>query len=274
MISKSLVKYVLTAAMRDRLMITLALMMLLSAAVAAFASAASVTEGSSFALVFGAGAMRFVGVLGVVLFCCFYIRRSFETKEVEFLLSRPISRLTFLFSHASAFAILAAVVALGAMIAVFIVGKPAFSGLLLWGVSLFVEFSIIAAAALFFSMVLSSAAGSALATLGLYALARMTGVLLGILDLPPANMFFALIGGMMKVISILIPRLDMMGQTAWLVYGAEGAGDAVKFLPNASSYAYWLLEHLGVIGFIGLQGVIFIALLLAAAAHDFMKREF
>ena len=68
-------------------------------------------------------------------------------------------------------------------------------------------------------MVLSSAAGSALAALGFYALARMVGVLLSITSMPPANWFFAAIGSAMKLISITIPRLDMMGQTTWLVYG-------------------------------------------------------
>ena len=44
MISKPLVKYVLTAALRDKLMITLALMILMGAAVAVFMGSASVTE--------------------------------------------------------------------------------------------------------------------------------------------------------------------------------------------------------------------------------------
>jgi hypothetical protein len=273
MISKSLVKYVLTAAVRDKLMITLILMILMGTAVAVFMGSAAVTEGDSFALVFGAGGLRFLGVTGVVLFCCFYIRRSFETKEVEFLLSRPISRLSFLLSHATAFAALAFCVALAITIAVSLLGRPDLTGLIVWGISLAAEFSIMAVASLFFSMVLSSAAGSALATLGLYALGRMVGTLLGILDFPPINWFFAVLGSVMKLISIGIPRLDMMGQTTWLVYGVEGAG-SMKFLPDASAYAHWMVEHLGLAGFIGVQGVIFTALLLAAAAYDFMRRQF
>lgn len=273
MISKSLVKYVLTAALRDKLMITLALMILMGAAVAVFMGSATVTEGDSFALVFGSGGLRFLGVTGIILFCCFYIRRSFENKEVEFLLSRPISRLCFLFSHAAAFSILSFFIALAVVATVSLFGRPEAVGLAVWGASLVAEFSMMAVAALFFSMVLSSAAGSALATLGLYVLSRMMGTLLGILDLPPANWLFAILGNLMKLISIAIPRLDMMGQTTWLVYGIQGSG-GVKFLPSASTYAHTLAEHLGLAGFIGVQGIVFVALLLGAASHDFMRRQF
>jgi ABC-type transport system involved in multi-copper enzyme maturation permease subunit len=217
--------------------------------------------------------LRFLGVIGIVLFCCFYVRRSFESKEVEFLLSRPISRLCFLFSHAAAFSILSFLVALAITVTVSVLGKPDMTGLALWGVSIAAEFAIMSVASLFFSMVLTSAAGSALATLGWYALSRMMGVLLGIMSLPPPNWVFSVMGNMMELISIVIPRLDMMGQTSWLVYGAEGAG-SIAFLPEAGGYAQAMMEHLGLSGFIGAQGIVFTGLLLAASAYDFMRRQF
>lgn len=273
MISKALVKYVLTAAMRDRLMITLVLMIFLGAALAVFMGSSSILEKSAFAIVFGAGGLRFLGVLGLVLFCCFYIRRSFESKEVEFLLSRPLTRPAFLASHAAAFSVLAVVIALVVTGVVAALGRPPTEGLLVWGSSLITEFSIMAVASLFFSMVLSSAAGSALATLGLYALARMVGTLLGVLNVAPENWFFAVIGNIMKLVSIVTPRLDLMGQTSWLVYGVD-TERSMKLLQDASAYAGWMASHLGLLGFIVLQGVLFAALLLAAAAHDFARRRF
>lgn len=273
MISKYLVKYVLTAALRDKLMVTLVLMILIGAAVAVFMGSASIIEQSSFAIVFGAGGLRFLGVAGVVLFCCFYIRRSFESKEVEFLLSRPISRTSFLFSHAAAFSVLAFAIAFAIALTVCIIGRPPVDGAIVWGVSIGAEFAMMAIAALFFSMVLSSAAGSALATLGFYSLSRMMGTLLGILDLPPENWFFAVLNSLLKLISIIVPRLDMMGQTSWLVYGASGAS-GIKFLPDASAYAHDVMMHIGLAGFIGLQCIVFVALLLGAAMYDFRRRQF
>lgn len=273
MISRPLVKYVLTAALRDKLMLTLLLMVATAAAVSVFLGAATVTEKESFALVFGASGLRFLGVVGIVLFCCFYTRRSFETKEVEFLLSRPLSRMTFLLSHATAFVILAVVIALFVSLAVFFLGKPQVDGLVLWCGSVMVEFGVMAAAALFFSMVISSAAGSALATLGLYVLSRLVGMLLGIAHQAPDNVYFAILNHCMEIVSVLIPRLDLMGQTSWLVYGITGSG-GIGYVENAGAFAHNMVQTLGLGGFVGAQGLISVAVLLCAAAFDFLRREF
>src|SRR6218665_1516298 len=134
MISRPLIGYVLTAALRDKLVMTLMLMIMLGAGVSVFLGSSGVTEQESFAVVFGPGGLRFLGVFGIVLFVCFYMRRSFETKEVEFLLSRPISRMRFLFSHAFAFSIIALAVTAAVVAAVFFLGKPKMGGPGVWGV--------------------------------------------------------------------------------------------------------------------------------------------
>ena len=273
MISKPLVKYVLTAALRDKLIMTLVLMIAMGGAISMFLGAATITEKESFALVFGASGLRFLGVLGIVMFCCFYIRRAFETKEVEFLLSRPISRVGFLVSHGVAFIVLALCVAAVVCGVVFFLGKPVVAGFELWSASIAIEYAIMAVAALFFSLVLASAAGSALATLGLYVLARMIGTVLGIAYQAPENFVYAFLNNVIEVISIFIPRLDLMGQTTWLVYGVNGSG-GFGFTTEAGAYAHIMIERLGLLGFISVQGVIFMALLLAAALFDFLRREF
>ncbi len=273
MISRPLVKFVLTAAMRDKLMITLLTMIVCGGALALFLGSASITEKESFALVFGAAGLRFLSVIGVVLFCCFYMRRSFETKEVEFLLSRPISRLTFLFSHAAAFMILSLLIAVTVVAVVFFLGRPNPGGLAAWGFSIGVENMIMAVTSLFFSMVLSSASGSALATLGLYVLSRLIGTLLGIAALPPDKVVYSVLNNIMDVVSIVVPRLDMLGQTSWLVYGVAGSG-GVGYLERAGAYAHAMMAHLGIEGFMFAQGALFIALLLAATAFDFLRRQF
>lgn len=273
MVSRPLIGFILTAALRDKLVMTLMLMILLGAGVSIFLGSSGMTEQESFSVVFGAGGLRFLGVLGIVLFVCFYMRRAFDTKEVEFLLSRPISRMTFLLSHALAFKIIALAVTAAVSIAVFFMGKPNVEGLLVWVLSIGIENIIMATAALFFSMVLSSASGAALATLGFYVLCRLIGMLLGIAAQPPDNIVFALLNNLMDLISVIVPRLDIMGQTSWLVYGVEGAG-GVALGDKASAYAVALVDILGVSGFILAQGAVFIALLLSAAAFDFARREF
>jgi len=272
MISKHLVKYILTAAIRDKLMMTLMLMIACGAGIAIFMGSATITEEESFRAVFGSGGFRFLGVMGLVLFCCFYIRRSFDSKEVEFLLSRPISRLTFLLSHAAAFATLSVFVAAVLTVVMYFIGVASTSGLILWGCSIASEYIIITVVALFFSMVLSSAAGSALATFGFYSLCRMMGTILGIVAVSPEKSTVVM-GVFMKVVSVVIPRFDLMGQTSWLVYGAEGSS-GITFLPRTSEHIISLVQNAGLSGFILMQTVLFVSLLLAAAAYDFYRREF
>lgn len=273
MISGPLVRYVLTAALRDKLILTMALLIAVGAALAVFLGSSAITEQESFSTVFGASGLRFLGVFGIVLFVSFYMRRSFETKEVEFLLSRPLSRMTFLFSHAAAFMVLSAALSIIVTAAGFFLGKPNAAGLIMWGASIVIETMIMSSVALFFSMVLSSASGSALAALGFYVLSRIIGTLLGIASGAPENALFAVLNNVMQFISIIVPRLDIMGQTTWLVYGVEGSG-GIGFFKGAGVYAETMMQHIGIFGFITLQGIIFTALVLAAAAFDFSRREF
>ena len=273
MLSRPLVLYVLTAALRDRLLGTLLLMIGAGAGLGIFLGSAAVTEQESFSTVFGAGGLRFLGIMGVTLFVCFYMRRAFDSKEVEFMLSRPISRLSYLFSHAFAFILLSSAIAVSIALVLLLTGKPHPTGLMIWGASVIGEYAVISVAALFFSIVLSSAAGSALATLGLYALSRMIGILLGITHQAPENLLFAVLNNIVELVSVVIPRLDLMGQTSWLVYGVEGAG-GLALRGGASNIAVMMSDTLGVGGFVAVQSVIFIALLLLASAFDFMRREF
>jgi hypothetical protein len=169
--------------------------------------------------------------------------------------------------------VLAALVTAAVVAAVFLLGKPDMGGLAAWGFSIAIENMIMAVTALFFSMVLSSAAGSALATLGVYVLARLMGTLLGIAAMTPEKLVFAVLNNVMDIVSIVVPRLDLMGQTSWLVYGVEGSG-GIDFLERAGTYAHRLMETLGIMGFMATQGILFIGLMLFASAFDFLRRQF
>lgn len=253
MLSRPLVKYILLAALRDRLITAVVLLILAGAGVSMFMGSAAIVEQFSFSTVFAAGGLRFVGVMGLVLFTTFHVRREFEHKEVEFLLSRPIRRFSFLFSHAVAFSILAMIIGLCVAAAVSVIGQPHFDGWLLWSGGIFIEYVIMAIAALFFAMVISSAAGCAMASLALYVMARMMGALLGTANAPNDFLIFRLMGKGMEVVSMIVPRFDLMGQSSWLIYGP----------PDDFS----LLLMLG-------HGLVFVALLIAAAYYDLVRKVF
>ncbi|MBU0800593.1 MAG: hypothetical protein KKA05_06265 [Alphaproteobacteria bacterium] len=254
LISRPLVYYVLMAALRDRLVLSLLLFMAVGTSIAIFIGSSAVIEADQFAIVFASGGLRLAGVMGLVLFAVFYVRRAFETKEIDYLLSRPVSRSCFVISHAAAFSLLAAGVAVFAELALLVIGGRSIiiEGHTLWLLSVVVEFIIMINVALFFSMVLTSAASSALAVIGLYILARMMGQILGIIDAGMRVGNLELLSGAMETISLIVPRLDLMAQTTWLVYGPGGDGP----------------------GIIVAQGVAYTALLIVASIFDLRRRQF
>lgn len=255
MFSWPLVPYVLTAALRDRLVISSLALVAVVASLSVFIGSSAVMEKNAFAVVFAAGALRLTGVAALTLFIAFYMRRAFETKDVEFLLARPVSRLSFLLSHAAGFSFVAALMAAVSIISVGLLlpSQAGQAALPLWGVSILIEFIVAAHIALFFSMVLTSAVSSVLASAGLYVLARLMGELLGILATAEELPVYTILSGVMKTISLLVPRLDLMGQTSWLLYGPGGQ----------AGY-----------GFIVAQGILYSALLLAASYIDLRRRQF
>lgn len=249
-----LIGYVLKAAIRDRLILTLLAAFIVCSSLSVFMGSSAVAEKNQFALVFMGAGLRLAGVLGLILFVVFYVRRSFDSRDIEFLLSRPVSRAQFLLSFAAGFFLLAVLTALvqGLSVGLILQGFVT-PGSLLWTASLAAENMIVVTTAFFFAMILSSAASGAMATFGFYVLARMMGEILGIIDSGTASHWMLPMTFLMKGISMVMPRLDLMGQTTWLVYGPD------------SSVGY---------GFLLVQGAVFTALVLTAAMIDLARRKF
>lgn len=254
MLSGPLIRYVFMAALRDRLVLSLLLVIVLGASLSVFLGSAAVVESKQFALVFTAGGLRFAGIVGLVLFAVFHIRRSFDNKDIEFLLSRPISRTAFILSHSVAFSVLSVILsgAIGIIVLLLSAGDLG-AGHGLWVFSLITEYLIIINAALFFAMVVPTASGAALAVMGLYVLGHLIGDLLGDATAYQSAATIVL-KPLMEVVSMIVPRLDLMAQTAWLVYPHGG---------HNVGYA-----------FIAAQGIFYCGLLISAALIDLRRRQF
>jgi hypothetical protein len=255
MLSVPLIRYVLMAALRDRLVLTLSLLIVLGSCLSVFLGSSAVVEADQFSLVFAAGGLRMAGAIGLVLFAVFHVRRSFDGKDVEFLLARPISRTAFILSLSAAFSILALILglAVGLAIAILAGGKLG-EGHFLWIFSLIMEFMIVINAALFFSMVVSSASGAAFSVIGLYVLGRLMGELLGDAQHSVGMAFAQFSRPLMNGISMFMPRIDLFAQTTWLVYPQGG---------HNVGYAFILL-----------QGLLYSGLLVCAAVIDLRRRQF
>ena len=252
--SVTLISYVIKAAVRDRLILGLALLLIMAASLSIFMGSAAVTEQDQFAAVFAAGSIRLMNVIGLTLFIVFFIRRCFEMRDIEFMLSRPVGRKRLILSYSAGFSLIAVALGLVSGTSLFLLSPHLFSdGYILWTLSLIVENIIMVNVALFFSMILSSASSCAFACLGYYILARMSAELLGVVE-GGKQLFNSEIleFGLQLISMLMLPRLDLLTQTSWLIYGPQDIG-----------YAFVLI-----------QGFFYTAVVISAALLDMRYRQF
>jgi len=79
------------------------------------------------------------------------------------------------------------------------------------------------------------------------------GELLGVMSVGLLLPFLNEMSIVMKLVSMVVPRLDLMAQTSWLLYGSSGD----------VGFSYVLI-----------QGVVYSALLIGAAFVDLNRRQF
>ncbi len=250
----SLLRYILITALRDRLFLALPVMLAAGAALVIFLSGSAIIEQREMAAaLFGAGS-RVLIITGLVLFVSFHISRAMAGGEIALILSRPISRGAFVLLYSASQVIAGFICVAASIILVWLCARPPLDGLLVWGLGLALETMLMILTAVFFGLILNSAVASALACLGFYVLARMSGLLgalagkageTGGLDL--------LLGYGFKFISLIIPRLDFFTRSEWLVYG-------------------WTGDEPGIVWAV-LQSLAFAPLILAAAMIDFSRKR-
>lgn len=259
--SPALVSYTLKAALRDRLVRVILVFYALIAAVSLFIGSTAVLEDNQFAIIFAASGIRFAAALGAVLFVSFYIQRSYATKDIDFILSRPLSRTSFVASQAVAFFIIAGLIGLAAFATLFVLtGFHLTSGLFYWALGLVIEVTLITNIAMFFSMTLTSSVASVAASFGFYTLARMTGTLLGIVNISQDyGTIFIFFGWVMKAVTVILPRFDLLVQSSWLIYGTDG---------HVSVSTPVSLVYMGCLG------VFFTLFVVLATIIDLKRKEF
>ncbi|MEM6812368.1 MAG: hypothetical protein AAF549_07870 [Pseudomonadota bacterium] len=250
---KHLIFYVLTAAVKDKIFLSYLALVAVTTSLSIFFGASSVNEQDQFAIVFTSGSLRIISVFTLVLFIVFYFARSFENRDVEFLFSKPITRWQYIISHFFAFTLLSFLIATTETLALMLIsGENIQYSILLWGLSVFVELSVISAISIFFGIAFSNAVSATLSTFGFYVLARLIGDIIGILESGISNIITETLGKVMLVISFFVPRLDLMGQSSWLVYGVEDFN----------------------IMALSAQMIIFLGLILSATYLDLTRRQF
>jgi ABC-type transport system involved in multi-copper enzyme maturation permease subunit len=250
------IRYVLMTAIRDRLFAGLIAGILFATGVSAAMGSTAMLEPQQMTLAFTSAAARIIVMLGIIVFIAFHIRSAFENREIDLLLSRPISRSKLILSYWLGFGVVASLLCIPVMAVLALLGILDVKGYAIWCGSLLLESWLVVSMALFAAVTLKSGVVTVLASLGFYTLSRMMGFFVltsksGILFENPILTFT--MRWIIKVISVLVPRVDFFGKGSWLLYGTQGLE------------ALWLYLA---------QGMIFIPLLVAATMIDFSRKQF
>ena len=253
---RTLIRYVVLTALRDRLFVAVLAAALLAAVAASVLGGTALVEAEQTTQIYAAYAARLILSLGVIVFVCFHIRQAFDSKEIEVSLSRPLSRTALVIAYFLGFGVIASLLWLPVAGGIAWLGVFSREGFAAWSLSLWCELWIVAALALFAALMLNSSVSAVVAALGVYILSRMMGYFLAtgagnaLFDSPQLN---ELLRAALQGVAVIVPRLDFFGKTEWLIYGVPAAQDWMLFLT---------------------QSAIFIPLLLLAAIVDFNRKAF
>jgi hypothetical protein len=248
---KATIRLIMLTALRDRLFAALFVLLAVTVGLSIFLGATSVSEQLQVAVVFAAAIGRLVLVLGLTIFAAFHIQTLFETREIEAVLARSISRTQFVLSYWVGFVASAFVIA-----SIFALAVISFAGwsvaALVWAASLVAECAIVLAVVLFAGLMLERATSTVLFTLGFYALARLMGFLAAIRETTTSSFLSNIVKISLDGVLLFIPRLDLFAQTQFLIYADSRLDGVFSFVQTA----------------------LFLALILAASAFDLRRKQF
>jgi ABC-type transport system involved in multi-copper enzyme maturation permease subunit len=247
------IRYIMLCALRDRLFVGLIAGVLLAGFLASFFGSAAFLENKEMVLTLAASVSRFIIVIGTIVFICFQVRSHFDNKELDVMMTRPVTRDAVVISYLLGFACVATLVCLPIILMLAVIKPISWSGFALWSVSMVFESWIVVAISLFCAMVLRSAVLSVLSALGFYVLARMMILFVMSSQYMGGTLQLWLGKKILELISVMMPRLDFFAKSEWLIYGIKA--------DNA-----WQL--------VGIQLLICVPLLMLATMIDFRKKQF
>ena len=251
-----ILKYILRNGLRDKLYLGLFITIAICLAIAIFLGSTMLTEQAQTSVAYFAGSCRTILSCGLILFVCITINRAFEHKEIEFILSKAISREQFILGYLLGFFVAGIIILLPISLLAMLVFGIYNLGLVCWFFTVLAESLIVICFALLSSLILKNAFSAILASLGFYAISRLMGMFVLAIELPEKINInsYNVLAMSLKFLSILFPRLDLYAQSSWLAYA------------NSINSAELLI--------IFFQSIIYLPLLIFMSFHDFKKKQF
>ncbi|MBR2141183.1 MAG: hypothetical protein IJ853_02405 [Rickettsiales bacterium] len=253
---KTVLKYVILSALRDKLFLGLSLAILAIFGISNLMGFTATSEETLMQTALFAGSFRTMLVCGMVVFICFHINKSFENREISFMLSKNISREKFILSYWIAFSIISFLLILMFSVMLLLFCRYNLLGSIQWMASVMFETMMIIMFSILASFILESAIFSVFSTIGFYIIARLMGFFINMHLVRSGSVIYNIISTsshfLSQIVSSIIPRLDLFSQTKWIIYGADFSIFKVVFA----------------------QSIIYIAIMFMMAFYDFKNKQF
>ncbi len=224
-------------AMRNRLAWLAAAVVGVSLALAQFLNQVAIAESLQIQLALLAALLRVAAVFIVATFVITSMVREANDKVTELLLSQPVPRSIYFLAKFAGYALVAAVLAVGFALPLALFAHT--PGVLIWAASLMCELMIVASVSLFCVVSLTQVLSAFAATAGFYLLSRSMAAMQVIASASVANehtVADAVITAVVNAIALILPGIDRMTRTDWLLGAAPGAGEALDLLGQSVLY--------------------------------------
>jgi ABC-type transport system involved in multi-copper enzyme maturation permease subunit len=248
----SLARTTLLEAVRNRLLWLTVVVVVIAFGLAQFLNQVAIAETREIQTALLAAPLRVAAVFILAVFVVTSMVREASDKVTDLLLSLPVPRSTYFLGKLCGFALVAVILALLCALPLSLLAKP--SGLALWTASLVCELLIVAATSLFCVLTLAQIVPAIAAVAGFYLLSRSVAALQIIAAAPlhePTPIDRA-VKAVVDGIALLLPGLDSMTQTTWLLAGAPAHVSVAVFAQTA----------------------IYLALICSAALFDLHRKNF
>jgi hypothetical protein len=246
-------RYTALEAIRTRVPATALLTLAVLLGASLFIRELAVTETTRFQIGFYAAAARLCAVFIASLYVLASISREFSDKGLEVLLALDVPRSHYICGKLAGFMLTACAIAVVLSLPLWVLAPAAAAAM--WTASLAIELALVTALSLFCIVTFTQLLPAAGFVAAFYLLARSVTAMRLMGGNPVAGqdtLSHEVSRGLVESLGYLMPALDRWTETAWLV--------------NAAPEASVLLG-------IGIQGFVYIALLVAATLFDFYRRS-
>ena len=232
----SLVRTVLLEAVRNRLLWLAAVVIVAAFGLAQFLNQVAIAESREIQAALLAALLRIASVFIVVTFVITSMVRESSDKVTELMLSLPAPRATYFFGKFAGYAAVALILALLCALPLALFAHP--GGLAIWTASLLCELLIVTAMSLFCVLSLAQVVPAFAAVAGFYLLSRSMAAMQIIAGaaLQEPTLTDRVVNAIVELIALLLPALDRMTQTTWLLESAPGAGTLAAIAGETAIY--------------------------------------